>query len=76
MNVFNQILDVHAPVTQMKYSKQQNKRNAKPWITPDILKMIKLKVKTYQKLVKEKIPPLEYNSKRSIKNKKRNNKYD
>ena len=61
MNVFNQILDVHAPITQMKNSKQQQKRNAKPWITQDILKMIKLKDKTYQKIVKEKMPSLKHN---------------
>ena len=53
MNVFNQILDIHAPITQLKNSKQQQKRNTKPWITKDILKMIKLKDKTYQKIVKE-----------------------
>ena len=56
MNVFNQKLDVHAPITQIKHSTQQPKRNVKPWITPEILKMIKLKDKTYQKLVKQKNP--------------------
>ena len=49
MTVFNKILDLHAPNNQIKYSKQQNKRNAKPWITPDILKIIKLKDKTLLK---------------------------
>ena len=54
MSVFNQILDVHAPITQMNNFKQHQKRNAKPWITRHILKMIKLKDKTYQKIVKKK----------------------
>ena len=71
MNLCNQILNVYTPVTQIKYSKQQNKRNAKPWITPDILEIIKLKDKTYQKLAKERFPPLEYNLKRPTSNKRR-----
>ena len=60
MTVFNKILDLHAPNNQIKYSKQQNKRNAKPWITPDILKIIKLKDKTL----------LKYNLKRPTRNKR------
>ena len=39
LNVFNQVLDIHAPLTKTKPSKQQTKRNAKPWIKNDILKL-------------------------------------
>ena len=70
MNVFNQVLNVHAPVTQIKYSKQQKKRNAKPWITPDILKMIKLKDKTYQKFVKKINPTTRIQLKETYKEQK------
>ena len=31
LNVFNQVLDIHAPVTAIKPSKKGTKRNAKPW---------------------------------------------
>ena len=53
LNVFNQILDVHAPKTEVKFSKKQIKRNAKPWINRDILKLIKVKDKTYERFIKE-----------------------
>ena len=53
LHIFNQILDVHAPMVEVKVSKKQAKRNAKPWITTEILKLIKLKDKTYQQLIKE-----------------------
>ena len=53
LNAFNQILDIHAPLTKVNYSKNQAKRNAKPWICNDILKLIKNKDKTYQKFIKE-----------------------
>ena len=47
LNVFNQILDVHAPMTEIKQSKKQRRQNAKPWITNNILKLIRAKDKTY-----------------------------
>ena len=56
LNVFNQVLDVHAPMTEIKFSKKRAKRNAKPWITIDILKLIKSKDKTYKQFIKEKDP--------------------
>ena len=40
-------------MTKVNYSKNQAKRNAKPWICNDILKLIKNKDKTYQKFIKE-----------------------
>ena len=39
--VFNQILDTQAPLIKTKNSKNQAKRNAKPWISNSILKSIK-----------------------------------
>ena len=53
LNVFNQVLDIHAPITAIKPSKKDIKRNAKPWITNDILKLIRAKDKTYKKFIKE-----------------------
>ena len=53
LHIFNQILDVHAPMTEVKVSKKQAKQNAKPWITNEILKLIKAKDRTYHKIVKE-----------------------
>ena len=53
LNVFNQILDVHAPMTEIKQSKKQRRQNAKPWITNNILKLIRAKDKTYHQLIKE-----------------------
>ena len=52
-NVFDKILDIHAPITEIKQSKKQIKQNAKPWITKDILKLVKAKDKTYKQLIKE-----------------------
>ena len=52
-NVYNQILDVHAPETEVKFSNRKTKQNAKPWITRDILKLVKDKDKTYQRFIKE-----------------------
>ena len=53
LNVFNQVLDIHAPLTKIKPSKNDAKRNAKPWITTSILKLIKIKDKTYKTFIKE-----------------------
>ena len=53
LHVFNQILDIHAPITEIKRSKREERRNAKPWITNDIVKLIKTKDKTYKKFIKE-----------------------
>ena len=57
LHVFNQILDIHAPLTKVKDSKDSKnyaKRNAKPWITKDILKSIKCKEKIYRRYIEEK----------------------
>ena len=56
LNVFNQILDIHAPITEIKSSKSRTKRNTKPWITTEMLKLVKSKDKTYQQFIKEKDP--------------------
>ena len=52
-NVFNQILDVHAPEQKIKLSNDHNKHNAKPWITKDIVKLMSKRDRTYQKFIKE-----------------------
>ena len=54
IHTFNQLLDVHAPITKTKCSKKQNKKYAKPWISNDILKLIKAKDKMFRKFTKEK----------------------
>ena len=53
LRVFNQILDTHAPLIKTKNSKNQAKRNALPWISKCILKLIKTRDKTYQTFIKE-----------------------
>ena len=53
LHVFNQTLDIHAPITEIKISKKQNQQNAKPWITNEILKLIRNKDRTYKKFIKE-----------------------
>ena len=54
LHVFNQILDIHAPLTKVKDFKNYAKRNAKPWITKDILKLIKCEEKMYRRYIEEK----------------------
>ena len=49
LHVFNQILDIHTPISEIKISKKQNQQNAKPWITNDILKPIRNKDKKFIK---------------------------
>ena len=53
LHVFNRILDIHAPITKIKISKRSDKRNAKPWITNDIVKLIKTKEKPFKRFIKE-----------------------
>ena len=53
LNVFDQILDIHSPITEIKQSRKSIQQNAKPWITKNILKLIKVKDKTYKKLTNE-----------------------
>ena len=55
LHVFNQILDIHAPLTKVKDSKNFAKRNAKPWITKDILKLFKCKKKYIEDTLKKKV---------------------
>ena len=54
LNVFDQILDTHAPHTNVKVTKNNAKQKAKPWINNEILKLIKLKDKIHHKFIKEK----------------------
>jgi pyruvate/2-oxoacid:ferredoxin oxidoreductase beta subunit len=46
-------LDIHSPITEIKQSRKSILQNAKPWITKNILKLIKVKDKTYKKLINE-----------------------
>ena len=54
LNVFNQILDVHAPLKNVKLTNANHKQKLKPWINKDILKLVKIKDKIYAKFIKEK----------------------
>ena len=47
LNVFNQILDVNAPMTDIKQSKKQRRQNAKTLITKNILKLMRAEDKSY-----------------------------
>ena len=53
IKVFNQLLDIHAPKITVKLTQTKTKQKAKPWITNDILKLIRRKDKLYSKFVKE-----------------------
>jgi len=53
MNVFNQILDTHAPTKKIKLTKSKIKQKCKPWINNDIIKLIKTKDKLYTRYIKE-----------------------
>ena len=53
IHTYNQILDKHAPETNVKTTNKQAKKNAKPWITKNILSLIKNKNKFYHQFVKE-----------------------
>ena len=53
INVFNQILDTHAPIKEVKLTKAKIKQKSKPWINNDILNLIKLKDKLHAKFIKE-----------------------
>ena len=39
LHIFNQVLVIHAPVIEIKISKREDRRNAKSWITNDIVKL-------------------------------------
>ena len=54
LNVFNQLLDVHAPLKNVKLTNANHKQKLKPWIDKDILKLVKIKDKIYAKFIKEK----------------------
>ena len=56
INVFNQILEIHAPIKEIKLTKTKIKQKTKPWINNDILKQIKTKDKLYTKYIKETNP--------------------
>ena len=53
LHVFNQILDIHTPISEIKISKKQKQQNAKPLIANDILKLIRNNDRTYKKFIKE-----------------------
>ena len=53
MNVFNQILDIHAPTKEIKLTKSKIKQKSKPWINDEIIKLIKSKDKLYARYIKE-----------------------
>ena len=53
-HIFKRMLDIYAPLKEVRHSKKADKKYAKPWITKEILKLIKIKDKTYKDLVKEK----------------------
>ena len=54
LNVFNQVLDTHAPITEIKLTKAKIKQKMKPWINDDIIKLIKVKDKLHAQYIKEK----------------------
>ena len=53
INVFNQILNGHAPIKEIKMTKSKLKQKTKPWVNNDILSLIKTKDKLYIKYIKE-----------------------
>ena len=70
LHIFNQILDIHAPETEVKTNKNTEKRNAKPWISNEIINKIKTKDKTYKRFINEKNPVKKEELYESYKNKK------
>ena len=54
LNVFEQVLNVHAPLTETKVTRKKIKQKSKPWINNGILKLIKNKDKSHNKFLKEK----------------------
>ena len=44
LNVFEQVLNVHAPLTETKVTRKKIKQKSKPWINNGILKLIKIKI--------------------------------
>ena len=46
LHTFNEILNIHAPETEITISKNDTRRKAKPWISKEIIKLIKSKDKT------------------------------
>ena len=74
INVFNQILNVHAPMKEIKMTKSKLKQNAKPWINNDTSNLIKLKDKLYSKYIKEVNATTKLNILKRVQNQeKRNN---
>ena len=55
LNVFKQVLNVHAPLTETKVTRKKIKQKAKPWINNGILKLIRTKDKSHNKFLKERI---------------------
>ena len=71
LHVFNEVLDNHAPKTEVKITKKQAKKKAKPWISKEILKLINKKDNIYRKFLKEKNPDKKqelYNKYKKMKN--------
>ena len=57
LNVFNQLLDIHAPLKTVKPTKSKTKQKSKPWINDNIIKLIKAKDKVHARCIKEKDAP-------------------
>ena len=56
LNVFQQIIETHAPLTEIKLTKANIKQKLKPWINDEIIKMIKIKDKLHSQYTKEHDP--------------------
>ena len=54
LNVFTQVLDTHAPLTEIKLTKAKLKQITKPWIKDDIIQLIKIKDRLHAQYIKEK----------------------
>ena len=53
LNVFNQLLDIHAPLKSIKPPRAKIKQKSKPWINDNIIKLIKAKDKVHARYIKE-----------------------
>ena len=70
INVFNQILNGHAPIKEIKMTKSKLKQKTKPWVNNDILSLIKTKDKLYTKYIKESNVIIKANLLKEYKSKK------
>ena len=70
INVFNQILNGHAPIKEIKMTKSKLKQKTKPWVNNDILSLTKTKDKLYTKYIKESNVIIKANLLKEYKSKK------